>query len=116
MRKRGFHPYVVATELSSTGCSVAPSLDTQSLILLYSRMCRSYLVRTQALTETRGVITVTITSTYHSYAVGWGTLTLINANLAQGKNRSGFAWFLLSLFLGPIATFILTLMPKLPPR
>jgi hypothetical protein len=41
------------------------------------------------------------------YAVGWGTLALINAGLAQSKNRSGLAWFLLSLLLGPIATFIL---------
>jgi hypothetical protein len=28
------------------------------------------------------------------YLVGWGTLSLINAGLAQGKNRSGLAWFL----------------------
>ncbi len=42
-----------------------------------------------------------------SYAVGWGTLALINAGLAQGKNRSGLNWFLLSLLLGPVATFIL---------
>ncbi len=48
------------------------------------------------------------------YFVGWGTLTLINAGLAQGKNRSGLNWFLLSLFLGPIATFILVLMEKNP--
>ena len=41
------------------------------------------------------------------YAVGWGTLALINAGLAQSKNRSGLAWFLLSLFLGPIATFLI---------
>ena len=41
------------------------------------------------------------------YALGWGTLTLINAGIAQGKNRSGLAWFLVSIFLGPIATFIL---------
>lgn len=41
------------------------------------------------------------------YVVGWGTLSLINAGLAQGKNRSGLNWFLLSLLLGPIATFIL---------
>ena len=41
------------------------------------------------------------------YFVGWGTLTLINAGLVQGKNRSGSNWFLLSLLLGPIATFIL---------
>ena len=47
-----------------------------------------------------------------SYFVGWGTLTLINAGLAQGKNRSGLLWFLLSLVLGPIATLILVLLPK----
>lgn len=41
------------------------------------------------------------------YAVGWGTLALINAGLAQSKNRGGLMWFLLSLVLGPIATFIL---------
>ena len=41
------------------------------------------------------------------YAVGWGTLALVNAGLAQGKNRSGLNWFLLSMFLGPLATFIL---------
>ena len=41
------------------------------------------------------------------YFVGWGTLALINAGLAQGKNRSGLNWFLLSLLLGPIATFAL---------
>lgn len=41
------------------------------------------------------------------YVVGWGTLALINAGLAQGKNRRGLNWFLLSLLLGPIATFIL---------
>jgi hypothetical protein len=35
--------------------------------------------------------------------VGWGTLALINAALAQGKNRSGLLWFLLSLLQGPIA-------------
>ena len=41
------------------------------------------------------------------YFVGWGSLALINAGLAQGKNRSGLAWFLISVFLGPLATFIL---------
>jgi hypothetical protein len=44
--------------------------------------------------------------------VGWGTLALINAGLAQGKNRSGLLWFLLSLVLGPIATLVLVLVPK----
>ena len=49
------------------------------------------------------------------FAVGWGTLALINAGLAQGKNRSGLNWFLLSLLLGPIATIILVaFMRRLP--
>ena len=42
-----------------------------------------------------------------SFAVGWGTLALINAGLAQGKNRSGLNWFLISVFFGPLATFCL---------
>ncbi|HEV2471814.1 MAG TPA: hypothetical protein VGS41_04065 [Chthonomonadales bacterium] len=49
------------------------------------------------------------------YAVGWTTLALINCGIAQGKNRSGLLWFLGSLFLGPIATFLLVAFsPKLP--
>lgn len=52
------------------------------------------------------------TSTQASWFVGWGTLALINAGLAQGKNRSGLGWFLLSLVLGPLATLILVLLPK----
>jgi hypothetical protein len=46
------------------------------------------------------------------YFVGWGTLALINAGLAQGKHKSGLLWFLLSVFLGPVATLILVLLPK----
>ena len=50
------------------------------------------------------------------FVAGWGTLALVNAGLAQGKNRSGLNWFLLSLLLGPIATFCLVaLFDKLPP-
>ena len=41
------------------------------------------------------------------YAVGWGTLAIINAGLAESKGRSRAAWFLASLLLGPIATFII---------
>lgn len=48
-----------------------------------------------------------------AFYVGWGTLALINAGLAQGKNRKGFNWFILSVFFGPIATLILLMMPKL---
>ena len=46
------------------------------------------------------------------YVIGWRTLALINAGLAQGKNRSGFNWFILSVFLGPIATLILLFVEK----
>lgn len=46
------------------------------------------------------------------YFVGWGTLALLNAGLAQGKNRSGLNWFLLSLLLGPIATLLLVISEK----
>lgn len=46
------------------------------------------------------------------YFVGWGTLTLINAGIAQGKGRSGLLWFLISIFLGPIATLLLVLLPN----
>jgi hypothetical protein len=49
-----------------------------------------------------------------AYFVGWGTLALINANLAQAKHRSGFGWFLLSLLFGPVATFVLLFFGPLP--
>lgn len=44
------------------------------------------------------------------YAIGWGTLSLINAGLAQSKNHSGLLWWLLSLVLGPIATLLIVLV------
>ncbi len=44
--------------------------------------------------------------------VGWGTLSLINAGLAQAKGRSGLLWWLLSLLLGPIATFLIVVLPR----
>jgi hypothetical protein len=49
------------------------------------------------------------------YAVGWGTLALINAGLAQTRGRSGLSWFLVSLFLGPVATILLVTAYRLPP-
>jgi hypothetical protein len=44
------------------------------------------------------------------YAVGWFTLSLINAGLAQSKGRSGLGWWLASLFLGPICTLLIVLL------
>ena len=46
------------------------------------------------------------------YYVGWPTLALINAGLAQGKNRSGLIWFLISLLFGPLATLVLVILPR----
>lgn len=56
----------------------------------------------------------TITTITSSWAVGWGTLSLINAGLAQGKERSGLNWWLLSLLLGPIATLLIVFLAPLP--
>jgi hypothetical protein len=43
------------------------------------------------------------------YFVGWGSLALINAGLAKAMRRSSGGWFLASLLLGPIATFLLVI-------
>jgi hypothetical protein len=51
-----------------------------------------------------------------NYAVGWGTLAMINAGLAQAKGRSRMAWFLASLLLGPIATFVIVVTDEPKPR
>ena len=51
-----------------------------------------------------------------TYAVGWGTLALINAGLAQSKRRSRMAWFLASLLLGPVATFIIVVVDDSAPK
>jgi len=42
--------------------------------------------------------------------VGWGTLSLINAGLAQAKRRSGLNWWLFSILLGPVATFLIVVL------
>ena len=60
-----------------------------------------------------GALTVSVPGR-GGYAVGWGTLALLNAALAQDRDRSGFAWFLLSLLIGPLATLALVLLPRVP--
>ncbi|WP_018757710.1 hypothetical protein [Paenibacillus terrigena] len=42
----------------------------------------------------------------------WFTLALVNAGLAQSKNRVGSYWFFISLITGPVATFIILLIKK----
>jgi hypothetical protein len=46
------------------------------------------------------------------FFVGWGTLSLINAGLAQSKNRSGLLWWVASLVLGPVATFLIVILDR----
>ncbi|MBN8886903.1 MAG: hypothetical protein J0I77_14375 [Rudaea sp.] len=41
------------------------------------------------------------------FFVGWGTLALLIAGVAQGKGHSGLLWFVVALFLGPLALLIL---------
>ncbi len=43
------------------------------------------------------------------FFVGWGTLSLINAGLAQAKGRGGLLWWIASLFFGPVATFLIVI-------
>lgn len=59
-------------------------------------------------------VPTTSSAVVQGWAVGWGTLSLINAGLAQGKGRSGLAWFLISLLLGPIATFFIVVLNRVP--
>jgi hypothetical protein len=47
-----------------------------------------------------------------TFFVGWGTLSLINAGLAQAKGRSGLAWWLISLIAGPIATLLIVVLDR----
>jgi hypothetical protein len=48
---------------------------------------------------------------YVGSGAGWFTLSLVDAGLAQGKNRSGLSWFFLSLLLEPLATFLIVVWP-----
>ena len=47
---------------------------------------------------------------HETFVAGWGTLSLINAGLAQAKRRSGLNWWLLSLLFGPVATFLIVVL------
>jgi hypothetical protein len=48
---------------------------------------------------------------YVSFSAAWFTLSLINAGLAQSKNRSGLNWWLVSILLGPLATLLIVAWP-----
>ena len=55
-------------------------------------------------------------TTSPGFFVGWGTLSLINAGLAQAKGRSGLGWWLGSLLIGPLATLLIVVLQPLPVR
>jgi len=46
----------------------------------------------------------------------WIALALVNAGLAEQKNRSRWTWFLVSLLLGPLATFFIVTWERAPER
>ncbi len=52
---------------------------------------------------------------YVSSGTFWFTVAIINAGLAEQKNRSRWNWFLLSILLGPIATAIIVIRPAHEP-
>ena len=51
---------------------------------------------------------------HSEFFAGWGTLSFINAGLAQSKGRSGLLWWFASIFLGPVATLLIVALPKNP--
>ncbi len=73
---------------------------------------RQQLTNNQGRTTFAGDLTVPENT---DFFVGWGTLSLINAGLAQGKGRSGSLWWLASLFLGPVATFLIVVLDPVRP-
>ena len=48
---------------------------------------------------------------YVTFSAAWFTLSLINAGLAQSKQRSGLNWWFASLFIGPLATLLIVAWP-----
>ncbi len=51
-----------------------------------------------------------VDSDQSAYGIGWFTLSLINAGLAQSKRRSGLGWWLASLLVGPLATLLIVVL------
>lgn len=49
---------------------------------------------------------------YVTFSAAWFTLSLINAGLAQSKDRSGLNWWFASLFIGPLATLLIVAWPR----
>jgi hypothetical protein len=50
------------------------------------------------------------------YAVGWFTLSLINAGLAEAKGMSRLGWWFASLFFGPLCTLFIVVTERPKPK
>jgi hypothetical protein len=97
--------YKPRTDTFSTGAFILPTsggVDRRSAVLLKDA---EEISRSAEASSDKARIAMQVGDS--QYFVGWGTLALINAGLAQGKQRSGLNWFLLSILLGPLATLIL---------
>lgn len=46
----------------------------------------------------------------------WLTVAILAGGYARTRNRSPWYWFVLTVFLGPIAAFLLVVWPPLPAR
>ncbi|WP_457100922.1 hypothetical protein [Microbacterium sp. P5_E9] len=44
----------------------------------------------------------------------WLTVAILAAGYARTRNRSPWVWFLATMFLGPIAAFLLVVWPAVP--
>lgn len=44
----------------------------------------------------------------------WLTVAILAGGFARTRNRSAWAWFVLTLLFGPIAAFLLVAWPALP--
>jgi hypothetical protein len=51
-------------------------------------------------------------NSYVSGGGAWFAIALINAGLAEQKNRSRLAWFFISGFIGPFATLLIVVLPS----
>lgn len=48
------------------------------------------------------------------FAVGWGTLVMLNASIAESKGKSPYLWSFISMLGGPFVTFYLVYIAKTP--
>ncbi len=55
---------------------------------------------------------MTDASLYTASSTFWLTLAIVNAGLAEQKGRRRWIWFVLSLFIGPLATALIVVWPR----